>query len=113
MPAVASICTSAAWCLLTLIVWAALMFLPGSTVIHQGSYACVLLLLLTLALALQLAHPAALFIVALAGLVEFVRVWVPANPTRTSPLHAGAAVLALLSCAAIAAIVNTAGERGR
>jgi hypothetical protein len=109
---IARLSTSACWCLLTLAVWAALMFLPGSTVIHQGSYACVLLLLLCGALALWLAHPAAFILVSAAALVDFARVWILPNPTRISPLHEGAAIVSVLSCAALAAIVSMAKGQG-
>ncbi|HEY5078708.1 MAG TPA: hypothetical protein VII43_02630, partial [Opitutaceae bacterium] len=96
---------SVAWCLLTLAVWLSLMFLPESTVIHQGSYACVLMLLLSLAFALWLAHPGAFVFVGLAGLADFAWLWLPPNPTRITPLDHGAAALVVVSAIAVAAIV--------
>jgi hypothetical protein len=102
---------SLGWSLLTLFVWASLMFLPASTVIHAGSYACVLQLLLCLAFALWLASPAAFGVAALLGLVDFAWIWIPANPTRVTPVHYGAAALAVMSCVAIAMIVKATVRR--
>jgi hypothetical protein len=99
------LCLSLAWSLLTLGVWLALMFLPQSTVIHAGSYACVLLLLVSLALALWLAHPWAFILVAGAALADFAWVWILPNPSRITSLDGGGALLSVLACIAIASIV--------
>lgn len=108
-----SLLMSAGWCGLTLAAWVALMFLPESAVIHQGPYACVLLLLLCGALSLMRAHPLALLAVGAVAIADFARIWILPNPSRVTPLHWDAAAVALLSCAALAAIVASAGDRGR
>lgn len=102
---------SVGWCLLTLAVWVALMFLPESTVIHQGSYACELMLLLSLGVALWLAYPGAFVLVALAGLADFIWIWLPPNASRVTPMHSGAEALAVASAIAVAMVVKSAGRR--
>lgn len=94
---------SVLWCLITLAVWLALMFSPGSTVIHQGSYACVLLLFLCLAWALWRASIVVFGLAALGGILNFALIWILPNPSRISPLHLGAAVVAALGAAAMVA----------
>lgn len=98
------------WCLLTLAVWTAIMFAPGSAVIHQGSYACVLLLFLVFALSLWLMHPAAFALVAALAVAGFAQVWLLPNPSRVTPLHPDAAVLAVLSFGLVAAVVASAHD---
>jgi Na+-transporting methylmalonyl-CoA/oxaloacetate decarboxylase beta subunit len=79
------------------------MFSPGSTVIHQGSYACVLLLFLCLAWALWRASIVVFGLAALGGILNFALIWILPNPSRISPLHLGAAVVAALGAAAMVA----------
>jgi hypothetical protein len=102
---------SVGWCILTLAVWVLLMFRPGAAVIHQGSYACVLLLFLCLAAALRRANPAVFGLAAVAAALEFAQVWIPPNPSRMAPLHWGAAAVAALAGAAVVIAAATASPR--
>jgi hypothetical protein len=93
------------WCALTLAVWVLLMFLPQSTVIHQGSYVTLLVLFPALALALWRLSPALLVFVSLAGLVNFLCVWLPPASSRPGTLHPGAACVAAMGALGLAALV--------
>jgi hypothetical protein len=95
---------SASWCFATLGVWLLLMFLPVSTVIHQGSYACVLLLFLCLAASLWISSRWAFLAVAAYGAMSFAATWMGPNPSRPGPFQPAAAALAVIGGAALAAI---------
>jgi hypothetical protein len=107
-PEVNGLLLSSGWCVLTLVVWVLLLFRPGAAVIHQGSYACVLLLFLCLAAALRRTSPTVFWLVAIGGIVEFAQVWIPANPSRMGPLHLAPAAVAILATAALARAVAQA-----
>ncbi len=67
-----------AWCGLTLVFWIAVMFAPGSTVIHQGSYTVQMVLFATLAAVLWRVHSMVFGAVVVAQALNFPRVWL--NP---------------------------------
>ncbi len=67
------------WAGFTLAFWVAVMFAPGSTVIHQGSYTVQLVLFTTLAVILWKLHPLAFAVVVLAQAAAFPRLWL--SPT--------------------------------
>lgn len=64
-----------AWCGLTMAFWIAVMFAPGSAVIHQGSYTVQMVLFATLAAVLWRVHPMAFAAVVLAQALNLPRVW--------------------------------------
>jgi hypothetical protein len=106
------IALSLGWCFLTLAVWLAMMFLPVSTVIHQGSYACVLLLFLCLGWTLCRHYPRMFTLAAALQAASFIQVWLPPNPDRVTPLHWDAAVIAVLGAAAVVAVLAKAPRGG-
>ncbi len=87
------------WSGLTILIWATLMFMPGATVIHQGSYVPLLMLFPLGALALWRVHPALALAVALAETISFCAVWLP------EPLHWPELPVARVSVAAMAGAV--------
>ena len=72
------------------------MFEPGSTIVHQGSLACPLLLLCLLAYSLDRFHWLALAGVAVLGGAQSASLLLPAPPSRPMPLHPEGVALALL-----------------
>jgi hypothetical protein len=103
---------AAAWCALTLAVWALLMFLPRSTVVHQGSYVSLLLLLTVGALGLWRLHPLAFAAAALAQAAVWPWIWfplpIPTDGTPAPEAMVDAIVLGGLAVAAMVAIVAAA-----
>jgi hypothetical protein len=98
---------SLAWfALLTWIVWIFLMFLPGSAVLHQGSYANVLLLFALGALGLARLTPRMGVTLLVAHVALFVTIWLGISSPPVAPrpvwLYAGT----LLFAAAIAALAR-------
>jgi hypothetical protein len=77
---------SVLWCLASLAIFVAIMFFPGETKIHQGSYACMLTLYLCLAERLLRMNAGVFLVIALAGLGGFVLVWLPPVTREESTL---------------------------
>jgi len=104
---------SALWCLSTLAAWVLLLFLPESAVIQQGSYACMLMLFLSLAWALWTIHRWLFGFVAFVAVLHFIQIWLPANPSRPGPLHLDGAVLAVGGTLAILATLTRLARLSR
>lgn len=93
------------WAAATLVVWIALMFVPHSAIIHQGSLVTQLLLFsLLTAGALQLNR---WFFRLLAGvqLVWFAFVWTPRSPTTEGGLVPGAVGVGVVAGLALLAVI--------
>jgi hypothetical protein len=103
------------WCALTLLVWVAVMFSPHSTVIHQGSYVSLLLLLGVGALGLWRLHPLVFVAAAVAQACECYRIWLPLPipEAGAAPAEAmtEAKALGLLALVAVAAIIVAAARQ--
>lgn len=96
----------AAWLIVTLAVWILLMFEPGSTVIHQGSYTMMLTALLLTATAVTAIHPIAAMAIAAWHLVYFLATWPPYF--GSAPLRLEMLAGAMIGLIAIgAAIIRT------
>lgn len=91
---------------LSLMFWIGAMFTPGTTIVHLGSYATVLMLFVVLALPLsRLSRPAQWALIA-AQVLSFVVVWVLTAPTGRSwwdgaAVNPGMAVTAMASGAGL------------
>ncbi len=94
-----------AWALATLLGWCLLMFTPGTTVIHQGSYAVMLVLFVLLSLWLEWASPRLIGVVAVLQLGSFVSTWVIANAVVNGPLNPCALVLTIGAAAGLITLV--------
>ncbi len=95
------------WGLATLVVWVALMFVPGSTLFHQGSYTAPLVWLLVLAAALLRVHPAAMLVVAAAQLAGFILFTLPASPaTPRLPWRFDSSMVLLIGAGAAVVIAT-------
>ena len=106
--------TSLWWCGLTLACWLLLMFQPESTVIHQSSYAMVLLFLLCAAWVLRRTSLLAFSVAAAGCLLDFLQLWIAPNPARATPLDTEAALFTLLAVAAlVAAVACLPGEAAK
>ena len=93
----------AAWTALTLAVWATLMFIPSSTLLHQGPYAAMISLFL-LAVVFLLQLPRWLGVPILAWhVVEFSATWLPY--TKSAPINPWMILLLLLTLAFLARTV--------
>lgn len=103
----------------TLAIWVGLMFLPGSTVIHQGSYVPVLLLLLACGPALAAWRPAAQASVLVVHLGVNVWAWVLTTPPAqvmggaTGPVSPAGASVALLLFAGFCGMLTLMPSNGR
>ncbi|MES2696238.1 MAG: hypothetical protein V4773_22390 [Verrucomicrobiota bacterium] len=90
------------WIFLTLLVWCLLMFIPGSTVVHQGSFAMMLAAFALLASWLSSASRWAVGVVVALQLVSFSATWLPPAVAARAPLNPlavagiGVAVIALV-----------------
>jgi hypothetical protein len=100
------------WCLLALAIWVALMFFPGETKIHQGSYACMLTLFLCLAGRLLKANAWLFAGVVAAEIANYVLVWLSAVSPEESAVNGLGLGLTLLGAAALVLIVVRA-DSGR
>lgn len=107
--------TTLLWVLLTLAGWVVLMFIPGSTIIHQGAYGPLIALFAATAAALWRLHPAAFLVVAALQIAEFTAVWLAPTPGGAATMLQPAALAALAFglLLAIAAIVLAARGEGR
>ena len=65
------------WLTCTLIVWVLLMFIPRSTVVHQGSFVPLLLLFALPMLMAAMCHKGLFLFLAAAQLISFVTTWWP------------------------------------
>lgn len=97
---------SVGWVLLTLVIWVLLMFVGGTTLIHQGSYTTLLVLLPMFALAVWRLYPLLFVAVAAAQAWGFVSVWLMVPPHWASAsMRLDAAVicgLAVTGCLGLA-----------
>jgi hypothetical protein len=89
------------WIALTLVVWGAVMFIPGSTVNHQGTYACQLVILLALGGALWRFWKVGFWLVAGLQAFDFIRVWVPPTPVATARTFLDGPMLVIFLCLAV------------
>ncbi|MBI5689405.1 MAG: hypothetical protein HZC55_04855 [Verrucomicrobia bacterium] len=92
------------WTLATLAVWCGLMFTGGSAVVHQGSYAVMLVLFTLLSAWAELASPWTLAVVAVAQGFTFATTWVTGTPligNTPDPVAAGLAAVAVIGLAAL------------
>lgn len=90
------------WLGATIVVWTTLMFLPGGTLVHQGSYVAPLLLLGLLAAWTMLASRAAFLALALVQTVLFALTWLPAGPGGGAPAEFPLAATAVFGLAIVA-----------
>jgi hypothetical protein len=98
------------WSAATLALWVLLLFHPYSTVIHQGSYVPILLLLGASAWSLHTLHPVALAVVAACAGAYFVVGYAWATPVAI-PTTLAAAALVPIAGGALAMIVAAGGWR--
>ena len=102
-----------AWTLLGLAIWDVLMFVPGSTIIHQGTMLWLLILPATIAAGLWRLSRAAYLTVALFQAVAFVRLWFPLiDPGAAKPLLAADLVMGAIALAAAVVAVAIPEESG-
>jgi hypothetical protein len=101
---------SVAWALATLVVWVALMFLPGSTSNHQGSYTVFLLLVAALAFALVRAHWIAAVVIGVLQAINFVVFWLD-PPAVLGPVSVTAQSAGLMVAAALVLCGSVIGLR--
>lgn len=93
------------WSAATLAVWALLMFVGGTTLIHQGSYTTLLVMYALGPWALLRLHRVLFAAVALAHLVTFVSLWFTPPNEALDRSRSPAAFAATLLCAAAAVLV--------
>lgn len=99
-----------AWALATTAVWVALMFIPGSTLLHQGSYTTPIIMLVVTAVAIARIHTGLFLAVAMAQVVGFAKFSLPSCPA-SSPLPWRSDSTTLLIAATVAALVLAAACR--
>ncbi len=93
------------WTVATITLWCLLMFIPGSAMIHQGSYATMLALFVLLSAWCELASPWLLGVVAGLQATTFYHTWTAGNPRVDGPLDPTAALLAAVAAAVILVLV--------
>lgn len=98
LPALAS---AIAWAWLTLFVWAALMFGPATTLIHQGTLALPLVFTAVLMVLAWSVHSGVFAALALWQVVNAATTWLPASHAITGPLQPAALVTLLLGVAGL------------
>jgi hypothetical protein len=87
----------AGWVALTLLVWVSLSFGPGTTIIHSGSLAPLLVLWTLPVVVLARWWRPSLVLVAIIQLVLLIAIWLPANPAMSAPLSVSSLLLVLSS----------------
>ena len=97
----ASIRRAVLWILLTLLLWGALMFIPGSTLNHQGTFACQLVLLVALGSTLWRLWKPGFWLVAALQAVDFVRIWVPPTPSAVARTFLPGPMITIALCMAV------------
>ena len=98
----------AAWTVASLLVWCAVMFLERSTIVHQGSYATMLVLFVLLSAWCEAAGTWTLGVLAVVQIFSFAITWLPPAPVLREPLSATALALALAAAGTIVALVGQA-----
>jgi hypothetical protein len=88
-----------AWALLTLLLWALIMFGPGTTFIHQGSLAPLLVLFSIPSLFILICSRWWFILLALAQFISFVTTWWPVPP-GVSAKHSSISLTVGLFCLA-------------
>lgn len=101
----------ALWVALTLPVWCLLMFLPGSAIVHQGSYAVMLSGFILASACLESATRWSLPVLAALQAATFLTTWLPASPVVGGYPDPFAAAGALAGGLALAAFVVAAARR--
>jgi hypothetical protein len=102
----------AAWTLATLVIWCAIMFPERATLVHQGSYAAVLVLFVLLSAWCELAGKWMLGVLAILQVISFAVTWLPPTPVLREPWSAVALGTALAAATAMTAGVVQAHRRG-
>jgi uncharacterized membrane protein len=96
----------------TLVIWCAVMFPARSTLVHQGSYAAVLVLFVLLSVWCELAGKWILGALAVLQVTSFAVTWLPPTPVLREPWSAAALATALVAAGTIAAGLVQAHRRG-
>ena len=105
-----SACRALLWIALTLVLWGALMFIPGSTFNHQGTFACQLVVMLALGSALWRLWRFGFWLVAALQVIAFVRVWIPPTPAAEARIfQLGPMFILALSLAVLLWLFHLAG----
>jgi len=98
------------WIGMSLVVWGLLMFNPGSTINHQGSYLFQLMVLLVLSSAFWRISKIGFVVVAIVQAADFIRVWVPpATASDSRTFHIGPLVGIVLSLGVLAFLLSGKG----
>jgi hypothetical protein len=99
------------WAVVTVAVWTVLMFGPGTTFVHQGSFAPILVLLALPFVALGGRAPRLAVGIWGAQTVLFLRTWMPSSGTSGHAVRPAAVVLVLLSVVLLVAAVAQLPKR--
>ncbi len=100
----------AAWIGATLIVWCLLIFLPGATYIHHGSYAMMIGLFVILSFVIDAAGSWAIIVLAALQTIGFLTTWAVASPAVSGPLSPPALLLGMLGAAGLARLISHAAD---
>jgi hypothetical protein len=101
----------AAWTVASLLIWCSIMFLERSTIVHQGSYATLLVLFVLLSAWCEAAGAWTFGVLALVQLLSFGITWLPSSPALREPLPGIALAAVLVAAVAVAAVVGLAREK--
>ena len=94
------IITCLAWVTLTIIIWCLLMFIPSTTVIHQGSLVTPVILFALPMLLIITCNWYWFLAIAVLQLASFITTWWPAVPDFAGPTNMNAVTL-LIFCSAV------------